>query len=192
MAKSVNYTKSVGLPVARAHAVVTSEAYLLTVDETSDGSSSNLVVESGERTVEPDGTVNAAVVASQPASTSDDGASIPAMSVEQTTVVTPLVGGRFTVSSVTALPKGMGSMTLLLEYRGGQDSTDGQDAVSDAVSDAAAVTADAVAVTAVDATVTAEVKIPLLGGKLAAKLLEKSEDSVDKAIRRVNRLSGEL
>ena len=64
MAKSVNYTKSVGLPVARAHAVVTSEAYLLTVDETSDGSSSNLVVESGERTVEPDGTVNAAVVAS--------------------------------------------------------------------------------------------------------------------------------
>lgn len=185
MAKSVNYTKSVGLPVARAHAVVTSEAYLLTVDETSDGSSSNLVVESGERTVEPDGTVNAAVVASQPASTSDDGASIPAMSVEQTTVVTPLVGGRFTVSSVTALPKGMGSMTLLLEYRGGQDSTDGQDAVSDVASDAAAVTA-------VDATVTAEVKIPLLGGKLAAKLLEKAEDSVDKAIRRVNRLSKEL
>ncbi|MGO1464567.1 MAG: DUF2505 family protein [Candidatus Corynebacterium faecigallinarum] len=189
MAKSVNYTKSVGLPVARAHAVVTSEAYLLTVDETSDGSSSNLVVESGERTVEPDGTVNDAVVASQPASTSDDGASIPAMSVEQTTVVTPLVGGRFTVSSVTALPKGMGSMTLLLEYRGGQDTTDGQDAVSDVASDAAA---DAAAVTAVDATVTAEVKIPLLGGKLAAKLLEKSEDSVDKAIRRVNRLSGEL
>lgn len=185
MAKSVNYTKSVGLPVARAHAVVTSEAYLLTVDQTSDGSSSNLVVESGERTVEPDGTVNAAVVASQPASTSDDGASIPAMSVEQTTVVTPLVGGRFTVSSVTALPKGMGSMTLLLEYRGGQDTTDGQDAVSDVASDAAAVTA-------VDATVTAEVKIPLLGGKLAAKLLEKAEDSVDKAIRRVNRLSGEL
>ncbi|HIW90479.1 MAG TPA: DUF2505 domain-containing protein [Candidatus Corynebacterium avicola] len=169
MARSVSCTRSVDLPVTQVRDVVTSEAYLLTVDQSSDGSgdgAANLVVDSGERTVEPDGAVNATVVATQQAGTSGEGKSTPAMSVEQTTVVTPFLGDRFTVSSVTSLPKGMGSMTMVLEYRGGQD-----------------------AATAVDATVTADVKIPLLGRKIAAKLLEKAEDSVDKAVGKVERLA---
>lgn len=168
-ARSVSYARSVDLPVTKVRDVATSEAYLLTVDQTSDSSAdgaANLVVDSGERTVEPDGTVNATVVATQQAGTSEEGKSTPAMSVEQTTVVTPLVGDRFAVSSVTALPKGMGSMTMVLGCRGVRDAT-----------------------TAVDATVTAEVKIPLLGRKVAAKLLEKAEASVDKAVGKMVRLA---
>lgn len=177
MSKSSSFSKVVAVPVGDVHAVASSEEYLLTLDPES---SSTLIVESAERTEEPDGSVRAVVVAVQPAADGSaaegaeaaDGESpaTQALSVEQTTVVTPVVGGQFTVTSTTPLPKGLGTMTTELVYRG---QAEGSGDTTD-----------------VDAVVTADVGVPLVGGKIARKLLENAEQSIDTALARISRQSG--
>lgn len=180
MSKSSRFSKVVAVPVGDVHAVASSEEYLLTLDPES---SSTLIVESAERTEEPDGSVRAVVVAVQPAADGSaaegteaaeaaDGESpaTGALSVEQTTVVTPVVGGQFTVTSTTPLPKGLGTMTTELVYRG---QAEGSGDTTD-----------------VDAVVTADVGVPLVGGKIARKLLENAEQSIDTALARISRQAG--
>lgn len=159
MAKSVELTRTVDLPLETVHAVASSEEYLLTVD---DASTSKLVVTEAEREVDADGTVRARVVAARQ---KDDGS--PGFAMEQTTDVTAIVDDGFTSTTVTPLPKGMGTMTVVMAY-----TRDGDDSVH------------------VDAEIIAEVGIPLVGGKIARKLVDGADKTVDNGLDRIVRLAG--
>ncbi|MGP9725501.1 DUF2505 family protein [Corynebacterium sp. AOP40-9SA-29] len=159
MAKSVELTRTIELPLEKVHAVASSEEYLLTVD---DASTSKLVVTEAEREQDADGGVRARVVAARQ---KDDGS--PGFAMEQTTDVTAIVDDGFTSTTVTPLPKGMGTMTVVMAY-----TRDGEESVH------------------VDAEIIAEVGIPLLGGKIARKLVDSGDKTVDSGLDRIVRLAG--
>ncbi|MGO1950193.1 MAG: DUF2505 family protein [Mycobacteriaceae bacterium] len=160
MAKSVTFNKVIDHPVETVHSVVSSERYLLTVDdEPADG----LTIGDTEREVAPDGSVHSRVVATRPAAKKS-----PELTVEQTTDVTPFADGTFTATTVIPLPKGLGTMTNRLVYTGGADGT-----------------------TAVEAQVTADIGVPLIGGRLAGKLLGGAEEGIDKSLARIGRQAGQ-
>lgn len=158
MAKSVEFERMIELPVEKAHEVASSETYLLTVD---DESTSRLVINESERTVNDDGSVHARVVA---AKEKEDGSA--GFSMEQSSDITPVQDGQFVSSTVTPLPKGMGTLTTVLAFSRDTDET-----------------------TRVNAEVIADVGIPLVGGKLAGKLIEGAEDTVDGGLERLKRLA---
>ncbi|MEJ6550822.1 MULTISPECIES: hypothetical protein [unclassified Corynebacterium] len=162
MSKSAELTRTVDLPLEKAHQVASSETYLLTVDE---ASTSKLMVTDSEREVREDGSVYARVVAARE---KDDGS--PGFSMEQTTEVTPLTGEGFTSTTVTPLPKGMGTMTVVMDY-----TRDGTRESGDSVT--------------VNAEVIADVGIPLLGGRIAKKLVDSADKTVDSALERIVRLA---
>ncbi|MCJ7859164.1 DUF2505 family protein [Corynebacterium kalidii] len=158
MTKTTELTRTIDLPLETVRDIVSSEDYLLTVD---DASTSKLVLSEAERTVDDDGTVHARVVAAQE---KEDGS--PGFGIEQITDITPVSGDGFVATTVTPLPKGIGKLTMVMNYTRAGEST---------------VTAHI--------EVIADCRIPLVGGKIAKKLLESSDEGVDKAVDRIRRMA---
>jgi hypothetical protein len=158
MTKTTEITRTIDLPLETVRDIVSSETYLLTVD---DASTSKLVVSEAERNVDDDGTVHARVVAAQEKA---DGS--PGFGIEQITDVTTISGDGFVATTVTPLPKGIGTLTMVMGYTRAGEST-----------------------VTVNVEVIADVRIPLVGGKIAKKLLESSDEGVDKALDRIRRLA---
>lgn len=161
MAKNAEFERTMDLSLEQAREVAASEAYLLTVD---DPETSKLVISDAERTVNDDGSVHARVTAGKQ---KDDGTT--GFTMEQSTDITPVENDQFVSTTVTPLPKGMGTMTTVLAFSRRDEGT-----------------------TTVNAEVIAEVGIPLVGGKLAGKLIAGAEDSVDSGLERLQRLAGEV
>lgn len=160
MSKSAELTRTIDLPLDKVHEIASSETYLLTVD---NASKSKLVVTEAEREVNEDGSVYARVVAARE---KDDGSA--GFSMEQTSDITAIEDDGFTSTTVTPLPKGMGTMTVVMAYtRAGESSA------------------------TVNAEIIAEVGIPLLGGKIAKKLVESADKTVDDGLERILRLAAE-
>ncbi|WP_291479212.1 DUF2505 family protein [Corynebacterium sp.] len=158
MRRSAELTRTVDLPLEKVHEIASSETYLLTVD---DASTSKLVVTEAERQVDGDGSVHARVVA---AHQKDDGSA--GFSMEQVSDITAVSDDGFVSTTVTPLPKGIGSLTVVLGYtRAGESSV------------------------TVNAEIIADVGIPLLGGKIAKKLVESADKTVDSGLDRIRRLA---
>lgn len=159
MSASAEFERGIAHPLETVHAAATSEEYLLTVD---DSSTSTFVVQDAEREVRDDGSVWARIVA---VNEKEDGTT--GLSMEQTVDVTPVVDDGFTSTTVTPLPKGMGTVTVVMVF-----------------------VRDGDAQVRVNAEVIAEVGIPLLGKKIAKKLIESAESTVDGGVGRLTRIAG--
>lgn len=154
--KATTVIREIDLPLDRIHDVVASEEFLLTVDD--DGSSA-LLLSDGVRTVQPDGSVTAAITA-----TVGEGEDALVM-VQHTEVSVPAEDGSFTVFTSVPLSNGIGTMATNQVYR-----PDG-------------------AVTRLESTVAVEVNIALMGGKIAAHVLAGAESSTDRGVERIRKLA---
>jgi hypothetical protein len=162
--KSTDFRQELGVPVGVAHEVVTSERYLFTLDgsETDPGT---MVVSEQEIDRRDDGSVYARAVAGK----ADPEAETPPMVMEQVSEISaPGDDGAFTMDSTVPLPKSMGTMRTLQRFGPADDGG-----------------------TLVVTTVTAEVDLPLVGGKIAKQLVSGSEESTARTLRRIEVLAGD-
>ena len=184
MAKKAKFTLHSDLSVEQLHAVLSSERYLISKDEMEDSHKADIV--DSHYNVREDGVVASKVrMRSRPeagvehnqGSEEAGQQTPPAMEIEQTAHVAPCGSDRkgtgFRVSTITSLPGNIGSIFTEM------DST--PDAAADG--DPARPGSD------VHVEVKVEVKIPIVGGKLAKQLLGNSEETVSKGLRRAARLA---
>lgn len=150
--KAATTVRHLDLPVGRVRQIVTTEEFLLTVD---DADSSTLRITEGSREARDDGSVRAVVTAE---STKENSSFV----VEQTSEVSvPDDDGKFTVFTTVPMPKNVGSMATNQIYSADGDGT------------------------RLETTVAVEVRIPLVGGKIANKVLEGVESSTDQGVKRI-------
>lgn len=187
MAKTKEFSSSVDLPIERVHQIVTSEQYLTTTDEMITESTVEIL--HAERQVGDDGEVRAQVTVTSatpqdsdtpteekehqpegllnedPHEPTGDGDSNGLETTQATIVSAPDADGSFRMISDTPLPNGMGEMSTTFSFVPAGPSE-----------------------TTVNVQAMANVKIPIVGGKLAKKLLESSEQTVENGLERVRRL----
>lgn len=191
--KRKRFVHEIHVPPATAHAVVASERYLLTMDGSEVDPGTTVVTES-EYDRREDGSVYARAVAGtapdDSAGTDDavsaedtedteggedgdgadaGGASAP-VRMEQTSEISAAApDGSFTMDSTVPLPRGLGTMRTLQRFAPTTDAT----------------------VTRVSTEVTVEVDLPIVGGKIAKKLIDGTEGSTARSLHRVEVLAGE-
>ncbi|HIW95500.1 MAG TPA: DUF2505 family protein [Candidatus Corynebacterium gallistercoris] len=181
MAKTKEFTRTVELPVQRVYDVVSSTQYLTTTDGMLTETEAHIV--SADREVAEDGEVRAQVTVSnhapnpveEPGAVGEAGGSGkagaeadegPELVTTQTTIVSvPESDGSFRMIANTPLPNAMGEMSTTFYFQPTSEES-----------------------TQVQVQVMADVKIPIVGGTLAKKLLGSSEGTVDNGLARVVRL----
>jgi hypothetical protein len=171
--KKTRFSRDIPLPVATVREVVASERYLLTM-EGSEIDPGTMVLSESELEVRDDGSVYARAVAGQAAPDGNDGAdgadggAAPVV-MEQTSEISAAdADGAFTMDSSVPLPRGIGAMRTLQRFEASPDA----------------------ATTLVTTEVTVEVGLPVVGGKIARKLIDGVEPSTDRSLRRIEVLAG--
>jgi hypothetical protein len=177
--KKTRFSRDIPLPVATVREVVASERYLLTM-EGSEIDPGTMVLSESELEVRDDGSVYARAVAGQTAPDGNDGndgadgadgadgGAAPVV-MEQTSEISAAdADGAFTMDSSVPLPRGIGAMRTLQRFEASPDA----------------------ATTLVTTEVTVEVGLPVVGGKIARKLIDGVEPSTDRSLRRIEVLAG--
>ena len=187
MAKKKTFKRTIALSLAEVHDVLSSEEYLLRVDQPEDGSTVEMIDSQVDR--DEQGRVTAKVeVEITPAETAAEGAEaaeqvaegeVPddqdagsqkkgPMRFQQTTVVEPLDGDTCTAETAMPLPQGMGEMRMHFTYTPKRNAEDTSDVK-------------------IEVSVEVNVPVPMLGGIVARKILNNSDETIDKGLARIEK-----
>lgn len=165
MAHSKHVNRTIDLSVQQVYEVVSSETFLLTDEGMVEKTDARII--EAERKELPDGRVWArvGVRASQKELEELSNNGEKPVSFQETYVSKPDASGAFEVTATMELPMGMGTMQTQFVY------------------------APVAGQTACEATLTADVGVPLIAGKLEKHLLKTSDTIVDNSLARITRLS---
>lgn len=184
MAKKKTFKRAIALSPAEAYGVLSSEEYLLRVDQPTDGSTVEIVDSNIART--PEGQVTAHVqVEITPAGAAADGAvaateaaegsagepgaeeqSKQPMRLQQTTTVEPLTGETCVAETAMPLPQGLGEMRMHFTYSPQRRDPQSSDVV-------------------IEVSVDVSVPVPMVGGMIARKILGDADNTIDKGLERI-------
>lgn len=183
MAKKKTFKRTIALSPAEAYGVLSSEEYLLRVDQPTDGSTVEIVDSDIART--PEGQVTAQVqVEITPAGSAAEGAGAAAeaadgaagesgegqpkqpMRLQQTTTVEPLTGETCVAETAMPLPQGLGEMRMHFTYTPQRKDPQASDVV-------------------IEVSVDVNVPVPMVGGMIARKLLGDADKTIDKGLSRI-------
>ncbi|OFS18626.1 DUF2505 family protein [Corynebacterium sp. HMSC27B11] len=183
MAKKKTFKRTIALSPAEAHGVLSSEEYLLHVDQPTDGSTVEIVDSDIART--PEGQVTAQLqVEITPAGAAGEGAGAAAeaadgaagesgegqpkqlMRLQQTTTVEPLTGETCVAETAMPLPQGLGEMRMHFTYTPQRKDPQSSDVV-------------------IEVSVDVSVPVPMVGGMIARKILGDADNTIDKGLARI-------
>ncbi|TYR16509.1 DUF2505 family protein [Corynebacterium urealyticum] len=173
MAKKKTFKRTIALSPAEAYGVLSSEDYLLHVDQPTDGSTVEIVDSDIART--PEGQVTAHLqveitpAAAAEGSAAESGAeedSKQPMRLQQTTIVEPLTGETCVAETAMPLPQGLGEMRMHFTYTPQRKDPQSSDVV-------------------VEVSVDVSVPIPMVGGMIARKILGDADNTIDKGLGRI-------
>lgn len=183
MAKKKTFKRTIALSPAEAHGVLSSEEYLLHVDQPTDGSTVEIVDSDIART--PEGQVTAQLqVEITPAGAAAEGAGAAAeaaggaagesgegqpkqpMRLQQTTTVEPLTGETCVAETAMPLPQGLGEMRMHFTYTPQRKDPQSSDVV-------------------IEVSVDVSVPVPMVGGMIARKILGDADNTIDKGLARI-------
>ena len=183
MAKKKTFKRTIALSPAEAYGVLSSEEYLLRVDQPTDGSTVEIVDSDIART--PEGQITAHVqVEITPAGAAAEGAGAAAeaadgaagesgegqpkqpMRLQQTTTVEPLTGETCVAETAMPLPQGLGEMRMLFTYTPQRKDPQSSDVV-------------------IEVSVDVSVPVPMVGGMIARKILGDADNTIDKGLARI-------
>lgn len=183
MAKKKTFKRTIALSPAEAHGVLSSEEYLLHVDQPTDGSTVEIVDSDIART--PEGQVTAQLqVEITPAGAAAEGAGAAAeaadgaagesgegqpkqpMCLQQTTTVEPLTGETCVAETAMPLPQGLGEMRMHFTYTPQRKDPQSSDVV-------------------IEVSVDVSVPVPMVGGMIARKILGDADNTIDKGLARI-------
>ena len=183
MAKKKTFKRAIALSPAEAHGVLSSEEYLLRVDQPTDGSTVEIVDSDIART--PEGQVTAQLqVEITPAGAAGEGAGAAAeaadgaagesgegqpkqpMRLQQTTTVEPLTGETCVAETAMPLPQGLGEMRMHFTYTPQRKDPQSSDVV-------------------IEVSVDVSVPVPMVGGMIARKILGDADNTIDKGLARI-------
>ena len=183
MAKKKTFKRTIALSPAEAHGVLSSEEYLLHVDQPTDGSTVEIVDSDIART--PEGQVTAQLqVEITPAGAAAEGAGAAAeaadgaagesgegqpkqpMRLQQTTTVEPLTGETCVAETAMPLPQGLGEMCMHFTYTPQRKDPQSSDVV-------------------IEVSVDVSVPVPMVGGMIARKILGDADNTIDKGLARI-------
>lgn len=160
------------MPVDKVREIVSSEVFLITTEKMVDGGSTQ--IDNGAREVEPDGTVRAYAEIVRPP---DEEQGTPEMRARQDSVITPLEGETsqrcFELNSDLPLPGNIGKVES--RYRFVEEPGVASEATEP--------------VTRVEAVIEVSCKLPVVGKKLEANIIENAEQTVDNSLERIRRFS---
>ena len=191
MAKKKTLKRTIALSPAEAYGVLSSEEYLLRVDQPTDGSTVEIVDSDIARA--PEGQVTAQLqVEITPAGAAAEGAGAAAeaadgaaaeaadgaagesgegqpkqpMRLQQTTTVEPLMGETCLAETAMPLPQGLGEMRMHFTYTPQRKDPQSSDVV-------------------IEVSVDVSVPVPMVGGMIARKLLGDADKTIDKGLSRI-------
>lgn len=176
MAKKKTFKRVIALSPAEAYGVLSSEEYLLRVDQPTDGSTVEIVDSDIART--PEGKVTAqlqveitpagaaAEAADGAAGESGEGQPKQPMRLQQTTTVEPLMGETCLAETAMPLPQGLGEMRMHFTYTPQRKDPQSSDVV-------------------IEVSVDVSVPVPMVGGMIARKLLGDADKTIDKGLSRI-------
>lgn len=183
MAKKKTFKRAIALSPAEAYGVLSSEEYLLRVDQPTDGSTVEIVDSDIART--PEGQVTAQLqVEITPAGAAAEGAGAAAeaadgaagesgegqpkqpMRLQQTTTVEPLTGETCVAETAMPLPQGLGEMRMHFTYTPQRKDPQSSDVV-------------------IEVSVDVSVPVPMVGGMIARKILGDADNTIDKGLARI-------
>lgn len=183
MAKKKTFKRALALSPAEAYGVLSSEEYLLRVDQPTDGSTVEIVDSDIART--PEGQVTAQLqVEITPAGAAAEGAGAAAeaaggaagesgegqpkqpMRLQQTTTVEPLTGETCVAETAMPLPQGLGEMRMHFTYTPQRKDPQSSDVV-------------------IEVSVDVSVPVPMVGGMIARKILGDADNTIDKGLARI-------
>lgn len=183
MAKKKTFKRTIALSPAEAYGVLSSEEYLLRVDQPTDGSTVEIVDSDIART--PEGQVTAQLqVEITPAGAAAEGAGAAAeaadgaagesgegqpkqpMRLQQTTTVEPLTGETCVAETAMPLPQGLGEMRMHFTYTPQRKDPQSSDVV-------------------IEVSVDVSVPVPMVGGMIARKILGDADNTIDKGLARI-------
>ena len=183
MAKKKTFKRTIALSPAEAYGVLSSEEYLLRVDQPTDGSTVEIVDSDIARA--PEGQVTAQLqVEITPAGAAAEGAGAAAeaadgaagesgegqpkqpMRLQQTTTVEPLMGETCLAETTMPLPQGLGEMRMHFTYTPQRKDPQSSDVV-------------------IEVSVDVSVPVPMVGGMIARKLLGDADKTIDKGLSRI-------
>lgn len=183
MAKKKTFKRTIALSPAEAYGVLSSEEYLLRVDQPTDGSTVEIVDSDIARA--PEGQVTAQLqVEITPAGAAAEGAGAAAeaadgaagesgegqpkqpMRLQQTTTVEPLMGETCLAETAMPLPQGLGEMRMHFTYTPQRKDPQSSDVV-------------------IEVSVDVSVPVPMVGGMIARKLLGDADNTIDKGLARI-------
>lgn len=183
MAKKKTFKRTIALSPAEAHGVLSSEEYLLHVDQPTDGSTVEIVDSDIARTPEGQVTVQlqveitpagaaaegagaAAEAADGAAGESGEGQPKQLMRLQQTTTVEPLTGETCVAETAMPLPQGLGEMRMHFTYTPQRKDPQSSDVV-------------------IEVSVDVSVPVPMVGGMIARKILGDADNTIDKGLARI-------
>ncbi|WP_408924749.1 DUF2505 domain-containing protein [Corynebacterium sp. YSMAA1_1_F7] len=180
MSHSKQVNRTIDLSIHDVYRVASGETFLLTDEGMVEPTESQII--EAERKVLPDGRVWArvGVRASQKELEELSKEGEKPLAFQETYVSQPDEAGAFEVNSTMELPLGMGTMETHFVYAA---------VVEDAAAARQAEYADSPQ-TAVEATLTADVSVPLIAGRLEKHLLKTADTTVDNGLARIVNLSG--
>ena len=183
MAKKKTFKRTIALSPAEAYGVLSSEDYLLHVDQPTDGSTVEIVDSDIART--PEGQVTAQLqVEITPAGAAGEGAGAAAeaadgaagesgegqpkqlMRLQQTTIFEPLTGETCVAETAMPLPQGLGEMRMHFTYTPQRKDPQSSDVV-------------------IEVSVDVSVPVPMVGGMIARKILGDADNTIDKGLARI-------
>ena len=181
MAKKKTFKRTIALSPAEAYGVLSSEKYLLHVDQPTDGSTVEIVDSDIARTLEGQVTSHlqveitpAAAVAEGTAASAEgsvgesDAEKDPKrpMRLQQTTIVEPLTGETCVAETAMPLPQGLGEMRMHFTYSPQRKDPQSGDVV-------------------IEVSVDVSVPVPMVGGMIARKILGDADNTIDKGLGRI-------
>ena len=178
MAKKKTFKRTIALSPAEAYGVLSSEEYLLRVDQPTDGSTIEIIDSDIGRT--PEGRVTARVqVEITPAGAAAEGTAEGAagesgeegrpkqpMRLQQTTTVEPLSGETCVAEAAMPLPQGLGEMRMHFTYNPQRKDSQSSDVV-------------------IEVSVDVSVPVPMVGGMITRKILGDADKTIDKGLARI-------
>lgn len=181
MAKKKTFKRTIALSPAEVYGVLSSEEYLLRVDQPTDGSTVEIVDSDIART--PEGQVTAQLqVEITPAEAAAEGTAAAAegsagesgaegdtkqpMRLQQTTIVEPLKGETCVAETAMPLPQGLGEMRMHFTYSPQRKDPQSSDVV-------------------IEVSVDVSVPVPMVGSMIARKILSDADNTIDKGLGRI-------
>lgn len=183
MAKKKTFKRTIALSPVEAYGVLSSEEYLLRVDQPTDGSTVEIVDSDIARTSEGrvtaqlqveitpagaagEGAGAAAEAADGAAGESGEGQPKQPMRLQQTTTVEPLTGETCVAETAMPLPQGLGEMRMHFTYTPQRKDPQSSDVV-------------------IEVSVDVSVPVPMVGGMIARKILGDADNTIDKGLARI-------